>query len=79
MIRGAPDAPNPPYGGSEIFVWGLLVMDYSDHQRVKYFWKALDFKYHLGYPWGVPQPPDPLRPWTHIRGVWGGVSMRGLI
>ena len=27
-----------------------------------YFCEALDFKYHLGYPWGVPQPPLPFTP-----------------
>ena len=59
LIRGAPDPPNPPYGGAKISFGGLLLMDYSDHQRVKYFCEALGFKYHLGYPWGDPRPPLP--------------------
>ena len=29
-------------------------MDYADHYRGKYCCVALDFKYHLGYSWGVP-------------------------
>ena len=49
-------------------------MEHSDHQRVKYFCEALDFKYHLGYPWGVPRPPLPLTPLHPYRGVWGGLN-----
>ena len=62
LIRGAPDPLNPPYGRAEIYFGGLLLMDHSDHHRVKYLCDALDFKYHLGYPWGVPDPPYPLPP-----------------
>ena len=57
LIRGAPDPPNSPYGGAEIYFGGLLLMEHSDHQRVKQVWRALDFKYHLGYPKEVPRPP----------------------
>ena len=80
-IRGAdqrcPGPPNPPYGGAKLYFWGLLLMDHSDHHRVKYFCEALDFKYHLGYPWGVPQPPLPLTPLDPYRGVWGGSKWGG--
>ena len=42
-------------------------MEHSDHQRVKYFWEAIDF---LGE---SPNPPDPLPPWPLIGGaLWGG-------
>ena len=61
-IRSAPTPLTPPIGGAKVFFGGLLLMDHSDHQRVKYFFEALGFKYHLGYPWGVPRPPDPLPP-----------------
>ena len=66
---GAPNPPNPPYGGAEIYFGGLLLMDHSDHHRVKYFCEALDFKYHLVYPWGVPRPPLPLTPIHPYRGA----------
>ena len=36
LIRGAPTPPNPPYGGAEVFFLGLLLLDHSDHPRVKY-------------------------------------------
>ena len=36
LIRGAPDPPNPPYGWAEIYFGGLILMDHSDHHRVKY-------------------------------------------
>ena len=48
-------------------------MDNSDHHRVKYFCEAVGFKYHLGYSWGVPRPPNPLPPKIPIGGaLWGG-------
>ena len=86
---GVPRPPNPltpkiPIGGAlwgaEIYFGGLLLMDHSDHQRVKYFCEAVGFKYHLGYPWGVPRPPNPLPPKIPIWGdLWGGQGawMRG--
>ena len=46
-------------------------MDYSDPHRVKYFCEAVGFKYHLGYPWRVPRPPNPLPPKIPI-GKGGG-------
>ena len=49
---------------------GLLLMDPSDHQRVNYFWEALDFKYHFGYPWGVPCPPRG----APTPGTWPGLG-----
>ena len=62
LIRGAPNPPNPPYGGSKIYFEGLLLMDHCDHHRVKYFCEAVGFKYHLSYPLGVPRPPNHLPP-----------------
>ena len=40
-IKGAPDPPGPPapYGGAKIFMGGLLLMDHSDPNRIKYFRK----------------------------------------
>ena len=50
--------PRPPLAhpmgggrGAEIYFWGLLLMDHSEHQRVKYFWEAVDFKYQFGFHW----------------------------
>ena len=54
-------------------------MDNFDHQGVKYFWETLDFKYHLGFPWGVPQPPNPLPPKMPIWGPIGGHGCGGHI
>ena len=81
-IRGAdyrcPRPPPPPPfgggGGGKIYFGGLLLMDHSDHQRVKYFCEALGFKYHLGYPWGLGSPPTPLAPLDPYRGggAYGG-------
>ena len=31
-----PRPPQPPYGGAEIYFGGVLMMDHSDHHRVKY-------------------------------------------
>ena len=74
LIRGAPDPPNPPYGGGgKIYFWGLLLMDLSDHQRVKYFWKALGFKS------SPPTPLTPLDPYSGGGGLWGGMNEGGVI
>ena len=63
---------NPPYGGgAELYFGGLLLMDHSDHHRVKYFCEAPGFKYHFGYPCGVPRPPLPLTPLDSYRGGGG--------
>ena len=56
-----------PMGGQNIF-WGVITNGQNDHHRVKYFCEALGFKYHLGYPWGVPRPPLPLTPLDPYRG-----------
>ena len=37
------------------FLGGSLLIDSSDRQRVQYFWKALDFKFQVGYHWGLSQ------------------------
>ena len=58
LVRGAPNPLNPSEGVGDWNIFErLLLMDYSDHHRVKYFCEALDFKYHLGYSCGVPQLP----------------------
>ena len=55
LIRGAPNPPNPPYGGgAKIYFGGSLLMDHSEQHGVKYFCEALGFKYHFVHPWGVP-------------------------
>ena len=42
LIKGAPDPPDPPpYGGAKIFLRELLLMNHSDHNRIKYFRKLL--------------------------------------
>ena len=77
-IRGADQrCPRPPYPGPK-FIFGLLLMDHSDHHRVKYFCEALDFEYHLSYPWGVPRPPLTLTPLDPYWGGMGGRSKRGV-
>ena len=59
-----PTPLTPPMGGGgpKIYFRGVLLMEHSDLQRVKYFWEALDF---LGE---SPNPPDPLPPWPFIGG-----------
>ena len=65
--------PDPPYGGAEIYFGGLFLIDHCDHHRVKYFCEAVGFKYHLGYPLGVPRPPLPLTPlYPYTGGPYGG-------
>ena len=55
-------------------------MEHSNQQRVKYFWEVLAFKYHLGFPSGVPQPPRPLNPLDPNRGgPMGGMNEGGYI
>ena len=42
LTRCAPHPPNPPYwGGQRFLFWGLWLMDHSDPNRVKHFWKLL--------------------------------------
>ena len=64
--------------GGPKYIWGVITNGQNDHHRVKYFCEALDFKYHLGYPWGVPRPPLPLTPLNPYRGVWGG-GLNGVV
>ena len=70
----------PARGWGKIYFGGLLLMDHSDHHRFKYVCEALDFKYHLGYPWGVPLTPYPLDPYIYAytyREVRGGLNGGG--
>ena len=55
------------------------MMDHSDHPRVKYFWEALDLKYHFGYPWVDPRPPGPHTPLDLYRGVGGGAGLNEVV
>ena len=82
LIRGAPTPLTPPlWGGAKIYFGRLLLIDHSDHHRVNYFCEALYFKYHLGYPWGVPRPPSPVTPLDPYKGGpmggQGGMSEGG--
>ena len=59
---------------TEIYFGGLLLMDHYDHLRVKYLCEALNFKFHLDYPWGVPLAPWPFYPLKILGGGGGGGS-----
>ena len=69
-------------GGTK-YILGVITNGQNDHNTVKYFCEALGFKYHLGYPWGVPRPPLPLTPLDPYRGggpyggPGGGLSEEG--
>ena len=39
------------------------------------FWIALDHSYHMGYPFGVPQPYEPLDPLYQCWGFEGGLRL----
>ena len=70
-----PLSPSPPYGGAKIYVGGLLLMDHSDHQKVKYFGKLLTFNITWAILGESTDPPDPLPPKTPIGWYGGGFSV----
>ena len=56
-----PTTLTPPMRrGTKVFYGELLLKDYSDHQRVNYFWVLLTSNFTLAIHEESPNPPDSL-------------------
>ena len=60
LVRGAPDPHNPPYGGAEIYLGGLLLMYHFDHNSQIFLWSSW-LEISLGLSLG--NPPNTLTPY----------------
>ena len=61
-MRGAPDPPNPPYGGAEIYFGGLLLMDRLTTIESNIFVKLLASNITWAILGESPDPPYHLPP-----------------
>ena len=61
-MRGAPDPPNPPFGGAKIYFGGLLLMDRVTTIESNIFVKLLASNITWAILGEYPDPPYPLPP-----------------
>ena len=61
-MRGAPDPPNPPYEGDEIYFGGFLLLDRMTTIESNIFVKLLASNITWAILGESPDPPYPPRP-----------------
>ena len=64
LIRRAPDPPNPPYGGANVFVWGYDWLNILIPMESNIFGKLLISNIMLFIPEEDPDPHTPYPPRT---------------